>query len=72
MIDTNIDNFVFFHKKLNWEMGSTIIPRSAIISFTEGTNISNLVLNLTNLDYDLVPGDEVIGIGKFIYQDALA
>jgi hypothetical protein len=71
MAATSIDNFVFFHKKLNWEMGSTLIPRTAIISFTEGVNTSILVLNLTNLDYDLVPGDEVVGIGKFINQDAL-
>ena len=69
---TSVDNFVFFHKKLNWEMGSTIIPRTAITSFTVSANTSTLVLNLTNLDYDLVPGDEVIGIGKFTNQDALA
>jgi hypothetical protein len=72
MAATSIDNFVFFHKKLNWEMGSTLIPRTAIISFTESAGISTLVLNTTNLDYDLVAGDEVVGIGKFINQDALA
>lgn len=71
---TSIDNFVFFHKKLNWEMGSTIIPRTAIVSFAEDVNlgVSILVLNVTNLDYELVTGDEVVGIGKFINQDALA
>ena len=53
-------------------MGSTIIPRTAIISFTVSGNTSTLILNLTNLDYDLVPGDEVVGIGKFTNQDALA
>jgi len=72
MPNTSVDNFVFFHKKLNWEMGSTIIPRTSIISFTEGINTSTLILNLTNLDYDLVLGDEIIGIGKFTNQDALA
>lgn len=72
MAATSVDNFVFFHKKLNWEMASTIIPRTAIESFTENVNSSTLVLNLINLDYDLVPGDEVIGIGKFINQDTLA
>jgi len=69
---TSIDNFVFFHKSLNWDAASTVIPRSAIISFSELSDISTLVLNLTNLDYNLVPGDKVIGIGKFINQDALA
>ena len=72
MASTSIDNFVFFHKKLNWEMAGVVIPRSAIVSFSELSNISTLVVNTTNLDYNLLPGDEVIGIGKFINQDALA
>jgi hypothetical protein len=53
-------------------MAGVVIPRSAIVSFSELSNISTLVVNTTNLDYNLLPGDEVIGIGKFINQDALA
>jgi hypothetical protein len=70
--ETSINNFVFFHKKLNWEMAGLVIPRTAIISFGQSSNISTLVVNTTNLDYNLLPGDEVIGIGKFINQDSLA
>ena len=68
---TSIDNFTFLHKQMNWEMAAAFIPRSAIVSFTQSAGTSTLVVNTTNLDYNLVPGDQVVGIGKFIVQDNL-
>jgi hypothetical protein len=69
---TSVDNFTFFHKQMTWDSASTIIPRSAIVSFTQSGNSSTLILNTTNLDYDLVPGDQILGVGKFITQDNLS
>jgi hypothetical protein len=69
---TSVDNFTFFHKQMTWDSASTIIPRSAIVSFTQSGNSSTLILNTTNLDYDLVPGDEILGVGKFTTQDNLS
>jgi hypothetical protein len=68
---TSVDNFTFLHKQMNWETAAAFIPRSAIVSFTQSAGISTLVVNTTNLDYNLVPGDQVVGIGKFIVQDNL-
>jgi hypothetical protein len=42
------------------------------VSFTQSGNSSTLILNTTNLDYDLVPGDEILGVGKFTTQDNLS
>ena len=69
---TSVDNFTFLHKQMNWETAASFIPRSAIVSFTQFGGSSTLVVNTANLDYELVPGDEVVGIGKFIVQDNLA
>jgi hypothetical protein len=69
---TSVDNFTFLHKQMNWETAAAFIPRSAIVSFTQFGGTSTLVVNTTNLDYELFPGDEVVGIGKFIVQDNLA
>jgi hypothetical protein len=69
---TSVDNFTFFHKQMTWNAASTIIPRSAIVSFTQSSNSSTLILNTTNLDYELVTGDQVLGVGKFINQDSLS
>jgi hypothetical protein len=69
---TSIDNFTFLHKQSNWEQAASFIPRSAIVSFTQSNGISTLVVNTANLDYSLVAGDYIIGIGKFLVQDSLA
>jgi hypothetical protein len=34
--------------------------------------LANFSFGYANLDYELFPGDEVVGIGKFIVQDNLA
>lgn len=68
---TTVDNFTFLHKQMNWEIATAFIPRSAIVSFTQSAGISTLVVNTAKLDYNLVPGDQVVGIGKFIVQDDL-
>jgi len=62
---TSIDNFMFFANGM-------LIERSAIVSFTQTSGVSTLVIDPTNLGYTLVPGDEIVGLGKFINQDSLA
>jgi hypothetical protein len=55
---TNSNQFVFF-------VNGQLIEPSAIVSFTEGSNISTLVINSTALGFSFISTDEVIGIGKF-------
>ena len=55
---TNAGQFVFF-------VNGQLIEPSAIVSFTEGTGISTLVINSTALGFSFISTDEVIGIGKF-------
>ena len=64
---TSVSNFTFF---VNGQM----LERSAIVSFTQQTGLgtSRLIVNTTNLGFNLIGTDEVIGIGKFINQDSLA
>jgi hypothetical protein len=62
---TSVDNFIFY-------VNGVLLERSAIISFTQSSGVSSLVVNTTNLGYSLDTMDEVIGIGKFINQDSLA
>jgi len=62
---TSVNNFIFFANGI-------LIERSAIISFTQSGGSSTLVVDVTKLGYSLIPGDEVVGIGKFINQDNLA
>ena len=64
---TSVNNFTFF---VNGQM----LEKSAITSFTQqvGLGTSRLVINTSNLGFELLTSDEVIGIGKFINQDSLA
>lgn len=62
---TTINNFMFF-------VNGVLIERSAITSFTDGGLVSTLVVSTANLGYSFQPGDEVVGIGKFIEQDSLS
>jgi hypothetical protein len=55
---TNAGQFIFF-------VNGQLIEPSAIVSFTEGVNISTLVINPTALGFSFIPSDEIIGIGKF-------
>ena len=72
MTATSIDNFIFYHKQMTWDAASALIPRSAIVSFTHSGNVSTLVLDATQLDYELQVGDKIVGVGKFTNQDTLA
>ena len=62
---TSVNNFMFFANGM-------LIERSSIVSFTQSSNISTLIINPTNLSYTFVLTDEIIGIGKFTAQDNLA
>lgn len=62
---TSIDNFMFFANGI-------LIERSAIVSFTQSSGTSTLVIDPAKLSYSLVVTDEVIGLGKFLNQDSLA
>ena len=53
-------------------VNGVLIERSAITSFTDGGLVSTLVVSTANLGYSFQPGDEVVGIGKFIEQDSLS
>jgi hypothetical protein len=55
---TSVNNFTFF-------CNGALIESSAIVSFTENENISTLVINPSQLGYNLDSSDEVIAIGKF-------
>ena len=62
---TSVNNFMFFANGM-------LIERSSIVSFTQSSNISTLIINPANLSYTFVLTDEIIGIGKFTAQDNLA
>lgn len=62
---TSVDNFTFF-------VNGIFVEKTAIVSFTQSSNVSTLVVNTTNLGYILDVSDEVVGIGKFINKDNLA
>ncbi len=55
---TNSSQFMFF-------VNGQLIEPSAITSFTEGFNISTLVINPTALGFSFISTDEITGIGKF-------
>ena len=63
--NTSVDNFTFF-------VNGIFVEKTAIVSFTQSSNVSTLVINTTNLGYNLAVSDEVVGIGKFINKDNLA
>ena len=62
---TSVDNFIFY-------VNGVLLERTAILSFTQSSGVSTLVVNTTNLGYSLDTTDEIIGIGKFLNQDPLA
>jgi hypothetical protein len=55
---TSVNNFTFF-------VNGQYVEASSIISFTDNTATSTLVLNTTALGYELEASDVIIGIGKF-------
>jgi len=55
---TNVSNFTFF-------VNGTLVEGAAIVSFTQNAGISTLVINPTELGYNISPSDEVVAIGKF-------
>jgi hypothetical protein len=63
--NTSVDNFTFF-------VNGIFVEKTAIVSFAQSSNVSTLVINPTNLGYNLAVSDEVVGIGKFINKDNLA
>ena len=59
---TSVDNFVFF-------CNGNMIEKTAITSFSQGSDTSTLIINTGALGYSFSASDEVIGIGKFTTGD---
>ena len=55
---TNSNQFIFF-------VNGQLIEKTAIVSFTQGANISTLVIDAAALGFSFISTDEIIGIGKF-------
>ena len=55
---TSVDNFTFF-------CNGQLIEKTAIVSFTQSSGTSTLVINPEQLSYSLEYDDEIVGIGKF-------
>jgi hypothetical protein len=55
---TSVDNFTFF-------CNGQLIEKTAIVSFTQSSGTSTLVINPELLSYELEYDDEIVGIGKF-------
>ena len=55
---TSVNNFTFF-------VNGQYVEASSIVSFTDNTTTSTLVLNTIALGYELEASDVIIGIGKF-------
>lgn len=55
---TSVNNFTFF-------VNGQYVEASSIISFTNNTTSSTLILNTTALQYELEASDVIIGVGKF-------
>jgi hypothetical protein len=55
---TSVSNFTFF-------VNGQYVEASSIVSFTDNSTSSTLVLNTTALGYELEASDVIIGIGKF-------
>lgn len=55
---TSVENFVFF-------CNGQLIEKNAIISFTQSSNVSTLVVDSLELGFIFANTDEIIGIGKF-------
>ena len=55
---TSVDNFSFF-------INGSFIDRASIVSFTESSGVSTIVINPTLLEFSLDSGDTIMAIGKF-------
>ena len=55
---TSVINFTFF-------VNGQYVEATSIVSFTDNTTSSTLVLNTTALQYNLEASDVIIGVGKF-------
>ena len=55
---TSVVNFTFF-------VNGQYVEATSIVSFTDNTTSSTLVLNTTALQYNLEASDVIIGVGKF-------
>lgn len=55
---TSLNNFTFF-------VNGALVEIVAIVSFTQNAGISTLIINPSELGYDISPSDEVVAIGKF-------
>lgn len=55
---TSIDNFTFF-------CNGQFIEKTAIVSFTQFSGVSTLVIDPTILQYSFEESDEIVGIGKW-------
>jgi hypothetical protein len=55
---TSVLNFMFF-------VNGVLVENAAIVSFTESGGISTLIINPTELNYELNLDDEIVAIGKF-------
>jgi len=55
---TSVNNFSIF-------CNGTLIENTAIVSFTESSGTTTLVIDISDLGYGFSPSDEVITIGKF-------
>ncbi len=55
---TSVDNFTFF-------CNGQFIEKTAIVSFTQSSGVSTLVINPSALSFSFSSTDEVIAIGKF-------
>ena len=55
---TSVDNFTFF-------CNGQFIEKAAIVSFTQSSNISTLIIDTTILGYGFESSDELTSIGKF-------
>jgi hypothetical protein len=55
---TSIDNFMFF-------CNGQLIEKTAIISFTQSSGVSTLVVDVSQLGFSLNNNDEIVAIGKF-------
>ena len=55
---TTVVNFTFF-------VNGQYVEATSIVSFTDNSTSSTLVLNTTTLGYELESSDVIIGVGKF-------
>ena len=56
---TNIDNFILY-------ANGVLLEKTAIISFTQSSNVTTLLIDTAALGYSFENDDEIIAIGKFL------